>query len=271
MNIIKVKDIEIKITGISDDDFISLTDIARVKNPTEPKDVIKNWMRMRSTIEFLGLWEIINNHNFKPVEFDRFKIDAGHNYFVMTPTKWISNTNAVGIKTKALTNGGTFAHRDIALEFASWISPEIKLYIIKEFQRLKIQESEQIEWNSKRMLTKINYLIQTSAIKQHLVTVHLSKEQKNYVYASEADLLNVALFGKTAKQWRQENPNSKGNIRDDACTIELAILSNLEYLNSMLIHQRLSQKDRLVKLNFEANKEKTLFNKNNDKKKMLVK
>ena len=162
-------------------------------------------------------------------------------------------------------NGGTFAHCDIALEFASWISAEVKLYIIKEFQRLKIQESEQLEWRGKRLLTKLNYLIHADAVKEHLVTVELSNKQKNYTYANEADLLNVALFGKTAGQWRRDNPDKQGNIRDYANTIELAILSNLEYLNSMLIAQKLSQKDRLIHLNSEANREKNLFNKNNIK------
>ena len=266
MNKIKVKDIEINITGISDDDFISLTDIAKLKNLEFSSDVIKNWLRLRSTIEFLGIWESINNKNFNSVEFDRIKIDTGHNYFVMTPSKWISKINAIGIKTnRGKYSKGTFAHRDIALEFASWISPEVKLYIIKEFQRLKIQESEQLEWNNKRLLTKLNYLIHTSAVREYLVPVELTKEQKNYVYASEADLLNVALFGRTAKQWRDDNPNKQGNMRDYANVVELAILSNIEYLNSMLISQNMLQSKRLIALNKEANREKLLFNLNNGK------
>ena len=266
MNKITVKNIEINITGISDDDYVSLTDMAKIKNPEFPADVIKNWMRLRATIEFIGLWEQINNTDFNMVEFDQFKNESGHNYFVMTPTKWVTKTNAIGFKTKSgKYGGGTFAHRDIALEFASWISPEIKLYIIKEFQRLKVQESEQLEWNGKRLLTKLNYLIHTDAIKEHLVLVELSNEQKRYIYASEADLLNMALFGKTAKEWRDENPNKDGNIRDYANTIELAILSNLEYLNSMLIAQNINQNKRLTLLNKEANREKELFNKNNIK------
>lgn len=266
MNKIKVKSIEISITGINDDDYISLTDIARIKNPNFPADVIKNWIRLRSTIEFIGLWEQLNNLNFNMVEFDQFKNESGHNYFVMTPTKWINKTKAIGFKTKSgKYGGGTFAHRDIALEFASWISAEVKLYIIKEFQRLKLQESEQLEWHGKRMLTKLNYLIHTDAVKEHLISIELTKEQRNYIYANEADLLNVALYGKTAKEWREQNLNKEGNIRDYSNTIELAILSNLEYLNSILIAQNKSQKERLILLNKEANKEKELFNKNNIK------
>ncbi len=266
MNQINVNNIEINVTGIGDDDFVSLTDMAKIKNPEFPADVIKNWMRLRATIEYLGIWERINNPGFNMVEFDQFKSESGHNYFVMTPTKWVKSTDAIGFKTKSgKYGGGTFAHRDIALEFASWISPEVKLYIIKEFQRLKIQESEQLEWQGKRLLSKLNYLIHTDAVKEYLVTIELSNEQKSYIYANEADLLNVALFGKTAKEWRDENPDKEGNVRDYANTIELAILSNLEYLNSMLISQQLSQQKRLLLLNKEANREKTLFNKNNIK------
>lgn len=224
MNKITVKNIDINITGISDNDYVSLTDMAKIKNPEFPADVIKNWMRLRATIEFIGLWEQINNTDFNMVEFDQFKNESGHNYFVMTPTKWAIRTNAIGFKTKSgKYGGGTFAHRDIALEFASWISPEVKLYIIKEFQRLKVQESEQIEWNGKRLLTKLNYLIHTDAVKEHLVPIELLNEQKSYIYANETDLLNVALFGKTAREWRDENPDKNGNIRDYANTIELAI------------------------------------------------
>ncbi|MBE6141936.1 MAG: KilA-N domain-containing protein [Erysipelotrichaceae bacterium] len=266
MNKITIKNIDINVTGIGDDDYVSLTDMAKIKNQEFPADVIKNWMRLRATIEFIGIWEQINNPDFNMVEFDQFKNESGHNYFVMTPTKWVKNTNAIGFKTKSgKYGGGTFAHRDIALEFASWISAEVKLYIIKEFQRLKAQESEQLEWHGKRLLTKLNYLIHTDAVKEYLVPVELSNEQKNFIYASEADLLNVALFGKTAKEWRDTNVGKEGNIRDYANTIELAILSNLEYLNSMLITQKLSQQERLVLLNKEANREKELFNKNNVK------
>ena len=265
MNKITVKNIEISITGFGDDDFISLTDIARAKNPKEPKDVVKNWMRLRSTLEFLGIWETLNNTSFNRVEFDPLLAESGKNSFTMSPTRWINEFNAIGIRTKPTKNGGTFAHRDIALEFASWISAEVKLYIIKEFQRLKAQESEQLEWHGKRMLTKLNYLIQTDAVKEHLVPVELSYEQKSLIYASEADLLNVALFGKTAKEWREVNPNKEGNLRDYANTIELAILSNLEFMNAQLIVNKISPKERLIILNKEANKEKELFNKNNEK------
>ena len=265
MEKINVKNNLISITGISDDDYISLTDIARIKNSKEPKDVVKNWMRLRSTLEFLGMWEELNNPNFNRVEFDPLLSESGKNSFTMSPSRWISEFNAIGIRTKATKNGGTYAHRDIALEFASWISAEVKLYIIKEFQRLKIQESEQIEWQGKRMLTKLNYLIHTDAIKDNLIPISLTVEQKSYVYASEADMLNVALFGLRAKQWKDLNPNKKGNIRDYASTVELAILSNLEYQNARLIEQKFPIKERLILLNAEANREKELFNKNHIK------
>ena len=265
MSKIIVKDKEITITGITDDDYISLTDIARIKNPKEPKDVIKNWIRLRSTLEYLGLWESINNSNFNRVEFDPLLGESGRNSFTMSPSRWVKEFNAIGITTKATKNGGTFAHRDIALEFAAWISPEVKLYIIKEFQRLKIKESEHLEWQGKRLLTKLNYLIHTEAIKNYLITVNLSNEQKNMVYASESDMLNIALFGMTSKEWSILNSNKEGNIRDYASTIELAILSNLEFHNSKLIEQNIPQQLRLIILNKEANKEKELFNKNNEK------
>jgi len=266
MNKITVKNIDINITGIDDDSFVNITDIARMVNSEFPAYVVRNWMRLRATIDFLGIWEKLNNSNFNLTEFDQIRNESGSNAFVMTATKWVKETNAIGIKpSRGKYSEGTFAHRDIALEFASWISPEVKLYIIKEFQRLKVQESEQLEWNGKRLLTKLNYLIHTDAVKEHLVPIELSNEQKNYIYASEADLLNVALFGKTAKEWRDENPDKEGNIRDYANTIELAILSNLEYLNSMLIAQKIDQSERLVLLNKEANREKELFNKNNVK------
>lgn len=263
MKNIIVKDQIINITGVNDDDYISLTDIARIKNPKEPKDVVKNWMRLRSTLEYLGLWESLNNPYFNRVEFDPLLSESGKNSFTMSPTRWVNEFNAIGIRTKATKNGGTFAHKDIALEFASWISAEVKLYIIKEFQRLKVQESEQLEWNGKRLLTKLNFLIQTEAIKEKLIPVNLTNEQINYIYASEADMLNVALFGIKAKEWRENNPSKNGNIRDYATTIELAILSNLEYHNSILIINNVSQKERLIILNNEANRQKKLFNDNN--------
>ena len=266
MNTITVKNIEINVTGIEDDDYISLTDIARFKNEEDPNAVIANWLRRVDSLQFLTIWERLNNGNFKPTDFEGFRSKPGENAFTISPKKWVELTNAIGIKVKSGRHGGgTFAHRDIALEFTSWISAEVKLYIIKEFQRLKVQESEQLEWHGKRLLTKLNYLIHTDAVKEFLVPVELSNEQKSYIYANEADLLNVALFGKTAKEWREANPNKEGNIRDYAKTIELAILSNLEYLNSMLISHKLSQQERLVLLNKEANREKELFNKNNVK------
>lgn len=266
MNKITVKNIEINVTGIEDDDFISLTDIARFKNEEDPNAVIANWIRRIDSLQYLTIWERLNNGNFKPTDFEGFRSKPGENAFTISPKKWIEITNAIGIKVKSGRHGGgTFAHRDIALEFASWISAEVKLYIIKEFQRLKLQESEQLEWHGKRMLTKLNYLIHTDAVQKYLVPVELSNEQKSYIYATEADLLNVALFGKTAKEWRETNPGKEENIRDYANTIELAILSNLEYLNSILISKKLSQKDRLILLNKEANRQKELFNKNNVK------
>ena len=266
MKNIVVKDKNISITGINDDDYVSLTDLARFLNEDDPRYPIQNWMRLKDTIDFIGLWEILNNENFNRVEFDAFKLESGKNSFVMTPTKWINKTNAIGIKTKAgKYGGGTFAHRDIALEFASWISPEVKLYIIKEFQRLKIEESEQLEWQGKRLLTKINYLIHTDAIKEYLILIELTDAQKSFIYASEADMLNVALFGMRAREWKENNSDKKGNIRDYASTIELAILSNLEYHNSLLIKDGIIQKERLIILNKEANREKELFNKNNMK------
>ena len=266
MKNIVVKDKIINITGVNDDDYVSLTDIARFLNDDDPRYPIQNWMRLKDTIDFLGLWEMLNNAFFKRVEFDAFKNEYGRNSFVMTPSKWITKTNAIGIKCKrGKYGGGTFAHKDIALEFASWISPEIKLYIIKEFQRLKMEESEQLEWQGKRLLTKLNYLIHTDAIKDNLIPVNLTSEQINYIYASEADMLNVALFGMRAKEWRDKNPNKEGNIRDYATTIELAVLSNLEYHNSILIKENISQGNRLIILNEEANNQKTLFNKNNVK------
>ena len=265
MKNIVVKDKIINITGISDDDYVSLTDIARLKTDGETNSVITNWMRRVDTLEYLKLWERINNANFKPIDFEGFKSKPGENAFIISPKKWIELTNAIGIRVKSGKNGGTFAHRDIALEFASWISPEIKLYIIKEFQRLKLEENEQLEWQGNRLLSKINYLIQTDTIKNYLLPVTLSEAQKTYVYASEADLLNVALFGMRAKEWRDQNPENKGNIRDHSSAIELAILSNLEYHNSLLIKQGVSQKERLIIMNEEANNQKELFNKNNTK------
>ena len=239
---------------INKDDYFSLTDIAKYKNPEAPADVVKNLLRRKDTIEFIGLWEKLNNPNFNVVEFDQFKNEAGHNYFTMSPKKWIDGVNAIGIVSKAgKYNAGTYAHKDIALQFASWISPEINLYIIKEFQRLKVEEQKLLGWTVKRELAKINYRIHTDAIKDNIIIpLEISKEQASFVYASEADVLNVALFGMTAKQWRDKNPDKKGNIRDYAEVSQLVCLSNLENLNAYLIEQGLSQQERLIKLNNAA-------------------
>ncbi len=266
MKQIDVKGALINITGVEDNDYISLTDIAKLKANDNSNAVISNWLRRVDTLEFLTIWERINNQDFKPLDFEGFKSKPGTNAFTISPQKWAELSNAIGIKVKAGRHGGgTFAHRDIALEFAGWISPEIKLYIIKEFQRLKNLEAEQQDWNSKRLLTKVNYLINTESIKNNLIQVELTPEQKNYIYASEADLLNVALFGLTAKQWKDHNQGQKGNVRDYTSTIELAILSNLEYQNAKLIEAKIDQRQRLISLNEEANREKDLFNRNTAK------
>jgi hypothetical protein len=246
-----VQDTVVAFTRVAQGDFISLTDIAKVKNASEAKDVVKNWLRSRSTIEFLGLWEKINNPQFKGVEFDSFKQEAGTNSFTLSPSKWIDATGAIGIKTTAGRNGGTFAHKDIAFEFASWISAEFKLYLIKEFQRLKDEEisSRSLEWNLTRSLTKINYRIHTDAIANNIIPLSLSKIQTGLIFASEADVLNVALFGMTAKQWRDNNKGKAGNIRDHAAVEQLVVLSNLESLNAELIRQGLDQPERLTALN----------------------
>lgn len=232
------------------DDYISLTDIARYKSD-EPKDVIKNWMRSKSTIEFLGLWEQLNNPNFKGVEFDAFKNEAGANAFTLSPQKWIDSTNAIGIISRAGRGGGTFAHKDIAFEFASWVSAEFKLYIIKDYQRLKSDENSRLslEWNVNRTISKINYKIHTDAIKDKLIPLGVTSAQQGITYASEAEVLNVALFGKTSKEWRAENPDKKGNIRDYATIQQLIVLSNLESMNAELIKEGISQRERLCKLN----------------------
>ena len=234
-----------------ENDFISLTDIARYKNRDEPKDVVKNWMRSRNTIEFLGLWEQLNNPDFKGVEFDSFKNDAGSNAFTLSPQKWATTTHAVGIISKSGRNGGTFAHKDIAFEFASWVSSEFKLYIIKDYQRLKTDENSKLslEWNVNRIISKINYKIHTRAIKDNLIPSLVSQQQQSFTYASEADMLNVALFGKSAKEWRNQNSSAKGNIRDAATIQQLIVLSNIESMNSELIKQGLTQNKRLIILN----------------------
>ncbi len=229
-------------------DYISLTDIAKYKSD-EPNDVIRNWLRSKDTIEFLGLWEIIHNSNFKPVEFDGFKKEAGSNAFTLSPQRWIKKTNAIGIISKSGRYGGTFAHSDIAMEFASWISAEFKLYIIQDYKRLKSDENSKLSlsWNLNREISKINYKIHTDAIKTYLLG-DLTKEQLSYKYASEADMLNVALFNKRAKEWREENPKLKGNIRDYASLNELLILANMESYNAILIEKGMEQKERMIEL-----------------------
>jgi len=248
---INVKGKEIVIFSQNTEEYISLTDIARYKNPDEPKDVVKNWLRNKTTIEFLGLWEKINNPHFKGVEFDSFQKQAGSNAFVLSPQKWIEKTNAEGLISRSGKGGGTFAHKDIAFEFASWISAEFKLYLIKEFQRLKIEENERLNlsWNIKRELTKINYKIHTDSIKDNLIPPLISLKEARLIYATEADLLNKALFGITAKEWNQKNPSNKGNMRDYANVSQLIVLANLEALNSEFINQKLYQEERIMKLN----------------------
>ena len=248
---ITVQGNEIAIISRGQKDYISLTDIAKYRNKEDPFSIINNWMRSRSTIEFMGLWEKLSNLDFKPIEFERFRNKAGSNYFVLSPQKWIESTGAIGIISKSGRYGGTYAHKDIAFEFASWISSEFKLYLIIEFQRLKDDENNrlQLNWNLQRTIAKINYRIHTDAIKESLIPPALSKAKINQIYATEADLLNVALFGITAKEWRSENPDKKGNVRDYAALEQLVVLSNLESINSVLIHQGLGQSHRLQQLN----------------------
>lgn len=251
MKKLTTKGLQISLTKVGNEDYISLTDIARHKNPEEPKDVVKNWMRSKSVIEFLGLWEKINNQNFKGVEFDSFWQEAGANAFVLSPSKWIEKTDAIGLISKSGKTGGTFAHKDIAFEFASWVSAEFKLYLIKEFQRLKEEENKRLSlgWDAKRMLTKINYRIHTDAIQKHLIPQKISKAESKIIFASEADLLNQALFGISAKEWREKNSNLEGNLRDYADVTQLICLANLESLNAEFIRQKLSQSERLLRLN----------------------
>jgi len=248
---VEVQGASITVLSHDQQDVICLTDIAKYKNPEHPDDVIRNWLRSRSTVEFLGVWERLNNPGFNPVEFDGIRMQTGLNSFVLTPKQWIEKTGAIGLTSSAGRYGGTYAHKDIAFEFASWVSVEFKLYLIKEFQRLKDEENERLKlgWNLQRTLAKINYRIHTDAIKETLIPPSLTKAQVTRVYADEADLLNVALFGITAKQWRDAHPAAEGNIRDHAPLEQLVVLTNLESLNSVLIRQGLPQPDRLLKLN----------------------
>jgi len=246
-----VKETTISFFPKGESDYISLTDIAKYKNAYKSKDLIKNWMRNKSTVEFLGLWERINNPNFKGVEFDPLINSAGGNAFLLSPSKWIKRTGAIGITSKRGTNGGTFAHKDIAFEFAFWISAEFKLYLIKEFQRLKSKESSEFqqEWDAKRFLVKANYRVHTDAVKKKLIPPKVSKNVAGLIYASEGDVLNIAMFGKTARQWREENKGKKGNIRDYADIMQLVCLAGLESLNAEFIRQGHDHKQRIEKLN----------------------
>jgi len=272
ITIISVQDEEVRLLNHKIGDFISLTDIAKYRNSEEPFSVINNWMRSRSTIEFIGLWEKLNNPVFKPIEFDRFRNEAGNNYFVLSPQKWIRTTSAIGIVSKSGRYGGTYAHIDIAFEFASWISSEFKLYLITEFKRLKQDESKQkqLDWNLQRTLSKINYRIHTDAIKSNLIPKEITRQQENFMYANEADLLNVALFGITAKQWRDANLDKKGNIRDTASLEQLVVLSNLESINALLIDQGLQQHERLLQLNGIAITQMKSLVENNSIKKLKL-
>ncbi len=260
MRKIKVNDTEIVVLSGELQDYISLTDMANAKkSASRAADIIKNWIRARYTLEFIGTWEKINNPNFKVVEFDHFKSQAGLPGFVLSVSEWIESTNAIGLVVKKGKYGGTFAYKDIAFEFGSAISVPFKLYLIKEFQRLKEEEQKQLGWSAKRELAKINYHIHTDAIKEHLIPSEITPQQASVIYASEADVLNMALFGKTAKQWREEHPELKGNMRDYAHINELICLSNLENINAMLINEGLTQSDRLIKLNQIAIKQMTLL------------
>jgi hypothetical protein len=253
--IIKVQNTYITVLNLNDDDYISLTDMAKARSgDRRAADIIKNWLRTRTTLEFLGTWEQMYNPNFKVVEFDHFKNEAGLPTFTMSASEWASSTDAVGIKVKSGRYGGTYAHKDIAFEFGSAISPVFKLFLIKEFERLKSAEQKRLsaEWNLSRTLAKVNYHIHADAIKEHIIPQIVSDKQKTFTYANEADLLNVALFGKTATEWRAENPDSKGNIRDEATLEQLVVLSNLESINALLIRDCLSQSERLTRLNITA-------------------
>lgn len=250
-SVIHAKDTDIAvISAIGQDDYISLTDIARYRSD-EPKDVIKNWLRSKATIEFLGLWEELNNPNFKGVEFDSFRNEAGANAFTLSPQKWIDATNAIGIISRSGRYGGTYAHKDIAFEFASWVSPEFKLYIIKDYQRLKSDEAHRLalDWNVKRLLSKANYKLHTEAIKQNLIPPEITADKQGFIYANEADVLNVALFGMTAAQWRKDNPEFSGNMRDHATIEQLLVLANLENANAMYIEEGKSREERAILLN----------------------
>jgi hypothetical protein len=243
--------LQIAVINKNNEEYISLTDMAKFKNRETTGIVIANWLSTKYTIQFIGAWEQVHNPNFNVMEFNNIKNEAGSNGFILSSSKWISKTKANGIKSTAGRYGGTYAHRDIAFEFATWLSPEFKLFLIKEFQRLKLEENERLllGWDTKRMLTKINYRIHTDAIKTHLIPNQITKQQTNIIFANEADLLNMALFGLTAKSWKDKNMTKSGNMRDYADVTQLVVLANLEGLNAEFIRQCLSQQDRLIKLN----------------------
>lgn len=268
MEKINVKQTTVSIVQFLDADYISLTDIAKYKSD-EPSSVIAHWMRNRNTIEFLGIWETLYNPEFKPTEFEGFKKEAGLNAFTLSPMKWTSATNAKGIIVKSGRYGGTYAHKDIAFKFASWVSVEFELYIVKEFQRLKEKEQIELGWSAKRELAKINYRIHTDAIMKNLIPEVVSPIQKSIIYATEADVLNVALFGMTAKEWRDLNPELKGNIRDYASINELICLSNLENINALFINEGVDQSDRLVRLNKLAIQQMIILN-DVERRKILI-
>ncbi|MDX5935099.1 KilA-N domain-containing protein [Acidithiobacillus thiooxidans] len=248
---ITVRGSEIAVIRRGDEDYISLTDIAKSRSPDHPDDLIRNWLRNRNTLELLGIWEQLHNDSFNPVEFDGIKKQAGLNSFTLTPKQWIDKTAAIGIESRAGRYGGTYAHTDVAFEFASWVSVEFKLYLIKEFQRLKEDENRRLSlaWNLNRTLAKINYRLHTDAIQAHLIPAEVTPKQASITYADEADLLNVALFGQTAREWHDANPDKDGNMRDHASLEQLLVLANLENMNAEFIHMELPQSDRIKRLN----------------------
>lgn len=263
-NEVIVKGISVNYKRINQEEYISLTDIARKKNPESPADVVKNWFRTYSAIEYMAIWEKFYNSNCKLVEIDHLLNKSGQNSFTLSPQQWIEKTNSIGVISKSGKNGGTFAHQDIAFKFASWVSTEFEFYLIKEFQRLKIAEQQELEWNAKREIAKLNYHIHTDAIKENIVPT-LTEKQLKFVYANEADLLNVALFGKTASEWKTENPNLKGNIRDYATIEQLLVIANMESYNAILIEQGVKQSERLKQLNNMAKSQLQVLGKTNSK------
>ena len=268
MQTIKVKETSISVIKFDESDYISLTDIAKYKS-SDPNSVIGNWLRNRNTVEYLGVWETLYNSEFNPIEFEGFRKEAGLNAFTLSPTKWIERTNAIGLFVRSGRYGGTYAHKDIAFKFASWISVEFELYFIKEFQRLKEEEQKYLGWSAKRELAKINYRIHTDAIKQNLIPPEVTDMQKSFIYADEADMLNVAMFGMTAREWRVANPELKGNIRDYASINQLICLSNLENLNAVFINDGLKQSERLEKLNKIAIQQMKVLNDSGSRKLLI--